>query len=174
MTDKTVTHTYAGVLETLDEKCYRASAIGRIRSDGMWEGWIEFANLFEDERLRTEIETMQSNERAFRYWAAGVGPTYLEGAIRRATSRAPHGATRLVPPLSPQPRRAILDPFEVDAQGEGLLASQLRALDLDRLRDIALAYELVPPHTAALATRAELLVEILATIESARRETAER
>jgi len=45
MTDKTVTHEYAGVLEMLDAKCYRASATGRIRSDGMWEGWIEFANL---------------------------------------------------------------------------------------------------------------------------------
>ena len=174
MTDKTVTHDYADVLESLDAKCYRASAIGRIRSDGMWAGWIEFVDLAEDERLRTGIETMQSNERAFRYWAAGVGPAYLEGAFRRAASRAADGSTRLVPPLSPLPRRAVLDPFEVDAQGEGLLAAQLGALDLDRIRDIAEAYELVPPKMAAFATRAELIVEILATIASARREPAER
>jgi len=42
MTDKTVTHDYADVLEDLVAKRYRAWAIGRIRSDGMWEGWIEF------------------------------------------------------------------------------------------------------------------------------------
>ena len=174
MTNKTVTHEYADVLESRDAKCYRATATGRIRSDGMWEGWIEFVDLAEDERVRTDIETMQSNERAFRYWAAGVGPAYLEGAFSRATSRAARGPTRLVPPLPPLPRRAVLDPFEVDAQGEGVLAAQLSALDLDRIRDIALAYELLPPKMAGFATRAELIVEILATVSSARREPAER
>jgi len=174
MTDKTVTHDYADVLEDLVAKRYRAWAIGRIRSDGMWEGWIEFIDLADDERLKTGIETMQSSERAFRYWAAGISPVYLDGAFRRARSRAADGSTRLVPPLSPLPRRAVLDPFEVDAQGEGLLAAQLGALDLDRIRDIAEAYELVPPETATSATRTELIVEILATVASARREPAER
>ena len=91
-----------------------------------------------------------------------------------ARGRAADGSTRLVPPLSPLPRRAVLDPFEVDAQGEGLLAAQLGALDLDRIRDIAEAYELVPPETATSAMRTELIVEILATVASARREPAER
>ena len=100
---------------------------------------------------------MQSNERAFRYWAAGVGPAYLEGAFSRARSHAAEGSTRLPPPLSPLTRGAVLDPFEVDAQGEGL-------------RDIALTYELVPRKMAAFGTRAELIVEILATVSSARRE----
>jgi hypothetical protein len=170
MTDKTITHEYADVLESRDAKCYRARVTGRIRSDGMWEGWIEFVDLAEDERLRTDIETMQSSERAFRYWAAGIGPAYLEGAFRRARSRALDGSTRLVPPLSALPRHAVLDPFEVDAQGEGLLAAQLGALDLDRIRDIAVAYELVTPKMAPFATRGELIVEILATVSIARRE----
>ena len=174
MTDKTVTHDYADVLESLDAKCYRASATARIRSNGMCEGWIEFVDLAGNERLRTDIETVQSNERAFRYWAAGVGPAYLEGAFRRATSRAADRSTRLLPLLSPLPGRAVLDPFEIDAQGDGRLAAELRALDLDRIRDIALAYELVPPQMAEVATRAELIVEILATVSSARRGPAER
>jgi len=113
---------------------------------------------------------MQSNERALRYWAAGVGPAYLEGAFSRARSHAAEGSTRLPPPLSPLTRGAVLDPFEVDAQGEGLLAAQLRALDLEHIRDIALTYELVPRKMAAFGTRAELIVEILATVSSARRE----
>ena len=174
MTDKNVSHEYADVLESLVAKRYRALSIGRIRSDGMWEGWIEFVDLAEDERLKTGIETMQSNERAFRYWAAGVGAAYLEGALGRAASRGADGSTRLVPPFSPAPQRAVLDPFEVDARGEGLLAAQLRALDLDHIRDIALAYELIPPKMAAFATRAELIVEILATVSSARSQPAER
>ena len=174
MTDKTVTHDYADVLEDLVAKRYRAWAIGRIRSDGMWEGWIKFIDLADDERLKTGIETMQSSERAFRYWAAGISPVYLDGAFRRARSRAADGSTGLASPLSPVPRRAVLDPFEVDARGERLLAARLRALDLDRIRDIALEYELVPPKIAAFATRAELIVEILATVATARRELAER
>src|SRR6059058_5852413 len=152
MTDKTVTHEYADVVESLVAKRYRARAVGRVRSDGTWEGWIEFVDLEDDERLRTDIETMQPNERAFRYWAAGVGPAYLEGAFRRATSRAADRSTRLLPPLSPSPGRAVLDPFEIDAQGDGRLAAELRALDLDRIREIALAYELVPPQMAEVAT----------------------
>jgi len=43
---------------------------------------------------------------------------------------------------------------------------------LDRIRDIALEYKLVPPNMAASATRAELIVEILATVSSARRKPA--
>jgi len=174
VTDKTVMYEYADVVEDLVAKCYRAWAIGRVRPDGMWEGCIEFVDLADDERLKTGIETMQSSERAFRQWAAGIGQVYLEGAFRRARSRARAGSTRLVPPLSSVPQRAVLDPFEVDAQGEGLLAAQLGALDLDHLRDIAEGYELIPPELATSATRAELIVEILATVASARCEPAHR
>jgi len=43
-------------------------------------------------------------------------------------------------------------------------------VDVEHIRDIALAYELVPQKMAAFGTRAELIVEILATVSSARRE----
>jgi hypothetical protein len=173
MTDKTATHEYANVLESLVAKRYRARAVGHARSDGMWEGRIEFIDLAGDERLPTDIETTQPNEQAFRYWAAGVRQSYLEGAFSRAEWRAANESKSSTPPLPPVQPRAVLDPFEVDAQGEGLLAARLEALDLDCVRDIALAYELVLPN-AAPATRAELIVEILATVSSARREPAER
>ena len=174
MGDRTVTHEYSDVIESHVAKRYRARAVGRVHSDGKWKGWIEFIDLAEDERLTTDIETMQSSERAFRYWAAGVRTAYLEGAFDRAKARAANASERLAPRFSALPPRAVLDPFEVDAQGEGLLAAQLRTLEVDRIRDIALDYELVPPKTAAVVTRAELIVEILATVARARREPAER
>jgi len=81
--DKTVMYEYADVVEDLVAKCYRAWAIGRVRPDGMWEGCIEFVDLADDERLKTGIETMQSSERAFRYWPP---------ASARSISRVPSGA----------------------------------------------------------------------------------
>src|SRR5438552_12509402 len=89
MTDKTVTHEYADVVESLIAKRYRARAVGRVRSDGMWEGWIEFVDLEDDERLRTDIETCSpTNEHS------GTGPPV---SVRRLL-RVPSGARARVRP----------------------------------------------------------------------------
>ena len=45
MRDRTVTHEYADVIESHVAKRYHARAVGRVRSDGMWKGWIEFVDL---------------------------------------------------------------------------------------------------------------------------------
>src|SRR5207245_10308165 len=134
MTDKTVTHEYADVVESLVAKRYRARAVGRVRSDGMWEGWLEFGDLEDDERLRTDIETMQPNERAFRYWAAGVGPASLEGAFRRARSRAADGTAQLEPSPSRLRQGAVPDPLGVTWMGEEPLAAHVRSLGLASTR----------------------------------------
>ena len=55
----------------------------------------------------------------------------------------------------------ILDPFEVYGQGEDILVRQLDALDTPRLRDIALAYELMPPRDAERASRLQLATTII-------------
>jgi hypothetical protein len=38
--------------------------------------------------LATSRETTQSSRQALTYWAGGLAATYLEGALKRAVSRA--------------------------------------------------------------------------------------
>jgi len=61
---------------------YIAEAWGTLRSDGHWEGWLRFIS-GDGDTLRTDRETTQSNLEALTYWATGLEPVYLEGALRR-------------------------------------------------------------------------------------------
>ena len=162
--NETARYEYPDVLRR-GEETYRPTAAGRRRSDGEWEGWIEFADASGVERAATDIETTQPNADAFRYWADGVGVAYLEGALARALERR---STLLstTPPAEPRPpgAHAILDPFEVHAQGERLLESQLGALEVDHLRNIVRAYEISSPESAASLSRSELIAAVLAAV----------
>jgi hypothetical protein len=61
---------------------------GEKRVDGTWEGWLEFHSIDTGEQiLRTEQETSQPNLPALEYWADGLEPIYLEGALARAQGR---------------------------------------------------------------------------------------
>lgn len=53
------------------------------REDGMWEGWIEFWTET-GQRVVTGTETTQVSREAVAYWAGGLEPVYLEGALQRA------------------------------------------------------------------------------------------
>ena len=64
---------------------YTAQAWGEHRDDGLWHGWIEFVPSDSGGPvLSTGQETSQSNLDALTYWAAGLEPVYLEGALARA------------------------------------------------------------------------------------------
>lgn len=65
---------------------YDVFAYGDLRSDGNWEGWIEFHSLG-GKVLRTARETTQPNRAALAYWASGLEPLYFEGAFSRARER---------------------------------------------------------------------------------------
>jgi hypothetical protein len=65
---------------------YAARVWGRGRSDGTWEGWIEFTAP-DGARVTTDRETTQSNANDVLYWATGLQTTYLEGALDRAQRR---------------------------------------------------------------------------------------
>lgn len=70
---------------------YRARVYGEQRRDGTWSGWIEFVPA--DGRraavtLRTGQETSQPDRKAVVYWAGGLEPVYLEGALTRAREAA--------------------------------------------------------------------------------------
>ena len=61
---------------------------GEQRLDGTWEGWLEFHPSDVTQRtLRTDQETSQPNRGALEYWADGLEPIYLEGALARALRR---------------------------------------------------------------------------------------
>jgi hypothetical protein len=60
---------------------------GEKRVDGTWEGWLEFHPTNAAQILRTDQETSQPNRAAIEYWADGLEPIYLEGALARAQGR---------------------------------------------------------------------------------------
>ena len=79
-------HEYSFVYRSDDGTPYVLRAWGESRSDGTWEGWLEFtpADGVGRER-RTGRETTQPNRDAVAYWASGLEPIYFEGAFARAS-----------------------------------------------------------------------------------------
>jgi hypothetical protein len=70
------------------ETTYVVWICGLERPDGTWEGWLEFHPSESSQPiLRTEQETSQPNLAALEYWADGLEPIYLEGALVRARDR---------------------------------------------------------------------------------------
>jgi hypothetical protein len=79
-------HEFASEVTDADGHVYSARAMGRKR-DGrtVWEGWLEFTPLGGRGIVRrSPIETTQPNREALGYWASGLEPVYLEGALERA------------------------------------------------------------------------------------------
>lgn len=68
---------------------YCARTYGEQRADGTWSGWIEFVPADGRGVARsTEQETSQPDRKAVTYWAGGLEPIYLEGALKRALALA--------------------------------------------------------------------------------------
>src|SRR4029450_206380 len=63
---------------------YTARICGRQRSDGGWEGWVEYEPTDRSPVLRTPRETTQPQRTDLEYWAGGLTAVYLEGALERA------------------------------------------------------------------------------------------
>jgi hypothetical protein len=71
---------------------YEAQVYGTQRGDRTWEGWIEFHPVSGDGPvLRTQQETSQPNRITLAYWAGGLEPVYLDGALKRALRKAAPG-----------------------------------------------------------------------------------
>ena len=92
---------------------FAARACGAPAADGTrrWHGWFEFMPGGDRTPLRTPRETTQPNRAATLYWATGITPVYLEGALRRcgtvdclprrtpATKTQPYSVRQGSPPL---------------------------------------------------------------------------
>ena len=84
-------HEFVSQIADADGHVYTARAMGRQRKGRtVWEGWLEFAPVGGRGIIRrSQIETTQPNREALAYWASGIEPVYLEGALERAiASRA--------------------------------------------------------------------------------------
>jgi hypothetical protein len=131
-----------------DGRAYIASACGTRGSDGLWHGWIAFTD--GTVSLRTTQESEQPNRDDLMYWAQGLTYVYLEGALERALEpRVDRAAAGLALSVEPNVRPvAVLDPYSVYRQGEGVLRSQLLALSRDQLNAVIEQYGLGAPVPA--------------------------
>ena len=140
-------------------KAFLAHAVGKEVDGGRWDGWLEFQSEEDElEAIASGRETTQPNRKNLEYWARGLTKVYLEGALDRAISlaepprqgapmetepsRFPEPASRSSTPSSSRPPftpHAILDPFQVYSQGEGILRRELHALSRDHVESIAAA-----------------------------------
>jgi hypothetical protein len=78
-------HEFTSQVSDPDGHVYSGRAMGRPRSDGTWIGWLEFTPRGSGGSVRkTGMETTQPNRETLVYWATGLEPVYLEGALARA------------------------------------------------------------------------------------------
>jgi len=159
---------------------YIAQACGRERDDGMWEGWLEFVPHDGSEVLRSQRETTQPNLTDLEYWATGLTPVYLQGALERTltppatpsvplTVRSaydePAPAAPSVADVTPE-ADPVLNPFSVYAKSEDLLRRQLGALSRRHLLAIIIGYDLADGFGVDLdaLTTAELIDLIVGAV----------
>jgi hypothetical protein len=165
---------YPDVIAAEDGTRFLARACGKRISENSWHGWIEFSPIDGGEMVRSPRETTQPNRTGAVYWATGLTPVYLEGALHRAL-RPPR--RRPVPPLhdpafdGPAPdfdtvasdATAILDPFAVYAKSEDLLRRQLAALSTWHLANIVRAYGIPAPGDPNRLGASELIEAIISS-----------
>jgi hypothetical protein len=175
---------YPDAVTSGDGKNYIARACGSEMNVGTWQGWIEFVPIGDGEPVRSARETTQPNHQDTVYWATGLTPVYLEGALRRAlrpTVRPvaePPGPPVFDRPAEPfvvdgRGAEAVLDPFSVYQKGESLLRRQLSALAGWHLVNIIRKYDLSDEDPSLLSARepADLVERIISGV---RRQPARR
>jgi hypothetical protein len=160
---------------------YIASAHAAPTDSGTWEGWIEFAPVSGGAAVVSGRETTQPSRADAVYWATGLAPVYLEGALARALHQQARPASPLAPPPLHPPAgstlpdspgtESVLNPFSVFRKGEALLRRQLGALSGWHLVNIIEAYGLSQQDPAALSVTADdVLVELIVSEVRARAE----
>jgi hypothetical protein len=71
-----------------DETVYIVRTYAEQRADRTWHAWLEFHPTDKSRPLlRTGQETSQPSRVTIEYWASGLTPVYLEGALTRAQGR---------------------------------------------------------------------------------------
>lgn len=158
---------------------YYARAVGRHGTDHMWEGWIEFVPADGGgDVLVSEVESRQPERDHLIYWATGLTPVYLEGALRRARKPVTVRVPVIDEPISDQPAQrrvvmqrtiskpeAVLDPFDVGERNIDILRQELNALNRPRLLNIIAAYDLGGTADVTPMSDAQLVAFIVGAVE---------
>ena len=132
---------------------FHAQACGAAMSDGRWTAWIEFIPIVGRRPLRSPRETTQPNRTDAEYWATGLTPVYLKGALQRARNpkirrRIRHANPVFSAPATDRtddelrPADAVLDPLSIYRKSEELLRRRLSALSPWHLVNIIRTYGL--------------------------------
>ena len=165
-----------------DGTAYHARAVGRRAPNGMWEGWLEFEPIGgRGDAYVSSVETTQPEREHLVYWATGLTPIYLEGALHRAKHPLVVRVRREETPLSdePAPRHVtrsrpvasvpepVLDPFEIGGRSMDILRQELTALNRPRLLNIIAAFDLNPAgEDLKWMTDAQLVTFIVVAVEA--------
>jgi hypothetical protein len=160
---------------------YHARVVGRLAEDRMWEGWLEFQPIKpKGDVVVGPVESRQPEREHLEYWAGGLTPVFVQGALHRAQHPlvvrtrvieqpvSDHPAPRMTtaPPREVKPD-AVLDPFEIGGRNLDILAQELRALNRPRLLNIIAAYDLNPSRKdIAWMTDAQLVRFIVVAVEA--------
>jgi hypothetical protein len=81
---------YSTRVASADGTTYIVRSYAEQRADGTWTGWLEFQPTDASKPvLRTGQETSQPSRVTVEYWASGLEPIYLEGALTRARAKQP-------------------------------------------------------------------------------------
>ena len=80
---------YTPILSTATGEQYVARAYTDRQPGGLWEAWLVFFSLTTGAVLATDRETTQGKLEYILYWASGLSPTYLLGALERALDLRP-------------------------------------------------------------------------------------
>ena len=114
---------------------YDVSVAGEPRTDGRWEGWLEYVPVDDSAPLITPTETTQATRSALVHWGETLAETYVQGAFARAAAAegAPSGsrvvARRIVAnDMATVITDALPDPFLLFDSGRTAMRAQLTAL----------------------------------------------
>jgi len=178
---------YSDVVITSDDRRYVARACGAEVPGGQWQGWLEFIDLDSGDAVRSPRETTQPNRTDTVYWATGLTPIYLEGALSRALHPPIRPAQRpTATPIFDEPApdlaletpagESILNPFSVYRKGEALLRRQLGAFSVWHLVNIVRDHRLsdLPEATLNAMAATDLIELIVATVRVRNSEAVER
>jgi hypothetical protein len=129
---------YTPILKDRGGETYVARAYMDRQPGGLWEAWLVFFSLGTGAAIATDRETTQGKREHVLYWATGLTPTYLQGALERAQDlRSEVQLTRRAARAERQEAYALLE-AEVYAAAA---ASALRTAAAARDRVVAASRE---------------------------------